>query len=229
METFLALCQRTRQECGVSGTGPSTVLNQVGELKRIVDWVATAWFGIQQRHPLWKFLRLSTSWTSVAGQHTYTTLECGIAAGTFARWAPPSQYTFRTYLTATGTNGEFFLDYIPYPVWQTTWQFNANRNVQTQPVQYTITPNKSIAFGPKPPAGYTFIGDYYRAPVRLAEDDDVPALPDNHDSILIVGRAMMLYGQHESAPEVYAQGKAWYDEGMALLEADQLDKPYFGC
>lgn len=223
--TFLELCQATRQDCGVSGTGPSAVTGQVGELKRIVDWVALAWLRIQSLHHDWKFLRLSASWTSVAGQAIYTTAECGITAGTFSRWIP---HTFRTYLTAAGTDGEFHLAQMGYEAWRETWQFNANRNVQSQPWQVAITPDDSVALGPKPLAGYTMTGDYYRAPVRLAAGDDVPALPAKHDPYIIVARACMLYGAHESAPEVYALGKEEYTARIASLRADQLPPPVFG-
>ncbi len=228
MENFLALAQRVRQDSGVSGTGPTTVLSQVGELKRIVDWTADAWVFIQQLHQDWKFLRLAASWDSVDGQATYTPAECGIAAGTFSKWVPWQEMTFRTYLTATGTNGEIHLNYIPYPVWLNTWQYNANRNVKSQPVEYTILPDKSIGFGPKPPAGYTFTAHYYRSPILLAADADIPALPDNHSSYLIVARALMSYGAIESAPEVYALGKGTYDSLIRALERDQLPMPYFG-
>lgn len=212
----------------MSGTGPTTVVGQVGELKRIVDWTADAWVDIQKLHQDWKFLRLPASWESIDGQATYTPVECGIADGTFGKWVPWQEGTFRTYLTATGTNGECHLDFLPYQLWLNTWQFNANRDVKSQPVHYTILPDKSIGFGPKPPSGYTFTAHYYRAPVRLAADDDVPALPDNHSSLVIVGQAMMTYGAIESAPEVFALGKTRYDSGVRALARDQLPTPFFG-
>ena len=54
--TFLELCQTVRQEVGVSGTGPSTVLSQEGQLKVIVDFVAASDFEIQVLWEDWDFL-----------------------------------------------------------------------------------------------------------------------------------------------------------------------------
>ena len=54
--TFLELCQTVRQEVGVSGTGPTTVLSQEGQLKVIVDFVAASDFEIQVLWEDWDYL-----------------------------------------------------------------------------------------------------------------------------------------------------------------------------
>lgn len=217
--TYLQLCQRLRQECGVSGTGPSTVTGQTGEMKRLVDWIAEAWMEIQEAHEDWKFQRLSASWTTTLGQAIYTTAQCGITAGTFARWIPGE---FRQYLTASGTDTEMHLGEMSYERWRGTYQFGPNRGVNSTPMVVAITPADSIALGPYPLAGYTITGDYYRSSVLLAADSDVPALPTRHNPMMIVYRAMMMYGIYEAAPEVFAMGKSEFDTRMARLERDQL-------
>ena len=68
---FLSLCQRMRQECGISGSGPTTVVGQSGNLQRIVDWVNTAWIDIQTTNQDWGWMRASASFTTVSGQATY--------------------------------------------------------------------------------------------------------------------------------------------------------------
>src|SRR5574340_10265 len=213
--TFLQLAQRLRQECGVSGVGPTAVTGQTGEMKRLVDWIASAWTEIQELHPDWKFLRLTASWAAVDGQLEYTTAQCGVTAGTFGSWIRDS---FRTYVTATGTSSEMFLFWMPYTVWRNTWKFGANRSVKSRPAQFTITPDDSIGLGPAAASGYTMSGDYYRSSVTLAADSDVPALPTKHSPMIIVYLAMMKYGAHESAPEVYATGEKEYKRLLARLE-----------
>lgn len=217
--TFLQLAQRLRQECGVSGTGPSTVLAQTGEYRRLVDWIATAWFEIQSLHQDWKFLRLSTSWTTTLGQYSYTPVQCGITADTFGRWILEE---FRQYHTATGTQSEMPVYHIPYPTWRQRYNIGALRDQRTQPMEFAVAPSDAIVLGPPPLAGYTVTGDYYRSPILLAADLDVPALPAKHDHMIIVYKAMMSYGAHESDPSVYANGERSYNRLFCRLELDQL-------
>ncbi len=226
MALYLDLVKRLRQECGVSGTGPVTTINQVGELKRLCDWIATAWFDLQSLHPDWKFQRLSTSWTSIDGQAEYTPTQCGITAGTFGRWHPERD-NFRVYPTATGTSGEQFLVRIGYGDYRRLWGFGSNRSVKSLPIHISVMPNDSVTLGPKPPAGYTFLGDYYRSPITLSADADVPALPYRHDPIVIVYHAMKMYGVFESGPEVYQFAEKDYERRMTLLRNDQLPQPFF--
>ncbi len=69
---FLALCKRTRELAGIAGTGPATVVGQVGELGRLVNWVAKSWIDIQNLHKTWNFLITDLSFQTVASQGDYT-------------------------------------------------------------------------------------------------------------------------------------------------------------
>ena len=53
---FLELCQRVRQDAGVSGEGPTAVTGQSGILSRIVSWVKQANNEIQLKNKDWRFL-----------------------------------------------------------------------------------------------------------------------------------------------------------------------------
>jgi hypothetical protein len=222
--TFLELVQRYRQEIGGArgSSGPVTVVGQVGELKRAVDNVADAWVKIQNLHPNWKFQRQTTTWTSTAGQATYTLAECGIAAGTFGHWL---REPLRYYVTASGLNTEQRIFPTSYDCWRETWNFSANRSVTSYPHQWAETPTKGIAFGPAPVAGLTFSAEYYRGPVRLTASSDVPLLPEPHDHMLIVWYAMKNYARFETAPEVYAQAVENLTPMLTQLRNDQLPRP----
>ena len=54
--TFLELCQTVRQEVGLSGTGPTTVVSQEGQLKVVVDFVIEADHQVQGLWSDWNFL-----------------------------------------------------------------------------------------------------------------------------------------------------------------------------
>ena len=59
---FLQLCQRLRQETGISDSGPGTVTGQTGDMKRIIDWTNDAWLRLQTLRPDWFFMWTSDIW-----------------------------------------------------------------------------------------------------------------------------------------------------------------------
>jgi len=224
--TFLEICQRTVQECRLAHGAtllPVTVLNQVGEMRRMVEWVAEAWFEIQSLHPDWRFKRHTTTFPTIAGQAEYTTVECGVDAGTFGRWVMDS---FRNYETAVGLSTEQHLSPMPYEVWRDTYQFGTIRTSQARPNVITWLPNNGLGLAFTPPAGYTILGDYFTAPIRMEADEDVPELPISHSYMIIVYKAMTYYGEAESAFEVLSRGEKGYSRLLTTLELDQAPQPY---
>jgi len=219
---FLQLAQRLRLECGVGGTGPTTVASQTGEMERLVTWIGAAWQDVQTAHTDWEWMRASASFTTVASQATYAlgTIAgtVGVAAASFGRWA---RHTGRCYLTATGTNDETHIDWLGYDEWRDAYQFSAIRASDSRPVAFTVTPGKGIGLGPVPLVGYTVTLDYYTAPGVLVVDGDIPGMPVEFH-LLIVYKAMMMYGAFESAPEVYQRGELEYGKLMERLRLDRL-------
>ena len=219
---FLQLAQDLRLKCGVSGSGPASVAGQTGESARLVNWIANAWLEIQSLHQDWEFLRKSVSFVTQTGLATYSPLLCGAVDASnaldFGMWA---RETFRNYNTTAGFNSETLMYWIPYAEWRDTYQFGANRSVNSRPVFFTVTPNKSLGLGPVPLAGYTVVGDYYSKPVALVADTDIPAMPDKYHQ-MIVSRAMMAYGAYEGATEVYQRGEMLYNQLLSELVIDQL-------
>lgn len=222
--TFLQLAKRLRQEARIAGTGPTSVTGQTGEMQRLCDWIANAWFDIQGLHQDWKFLRLSTSFATVNGQATYTPTEAGATAATFSRWIRDS---FRVYTTGVQSS-ETPLSYMPYESWRNVYQFGAMRTSYSRPSRITIAPNNSLGLGSVPLSGYTVLGDYYSAPILLAADSDVPALPLTHNHMIIVWKALMAYAASEEVATLYAWGKSNYDTLYDKLLADQGPVLSFG-
>ncbi|MGH8595396.1 MAG: hypothetical protein ACREXT_01915, partial [Gammaproteobacteria bacterium] len=170
-------------------------------------------------HPDWTFMRVSpgVSFATIADQMLYTPLQTGIASGVLNGWM---RHTFRSYHTATGLLSEIFMEYWDYDDWRDCYQIGALRTARVNPTVMTIAPNLSIGI-PCPLAGYTITGDYHSAPVSFAADADKPSLPVEF-RMMIVGYAMMAYAQFESASEVYAQGKQYYDPLLSRLEGSRL-------
>lgn len=225
---FLQLAQEARTKCGISGTGPTTVVGQTGELGRVVGYVRDAWQQIQSLHQDWQFLRKSVSFTTTTLQATYTPLQCGALdsnnAVDLGMWVKRS---FRNYNTAAGFNSEVFMDYAEYDNWRNEYQFGALRSVTTRPLQITITPDKSLGLGPVPIAGYTIVGDYFAKPFVMSLDTDTPTMPDKFH-MMIVYSAMMMYGAYEGASEVYQFGETKYNQLLSELVIDQLPDVDFG-
>jgi len=213
---FLQLVQQAHLECGMSGSTPSQVQGQTGQIGRLINWVNAAWQDIQTAHQDWDWLRKSTSVTTVAGQGIYLPADFGLSD--FGRW---DQDTMRNYVTSSGTNSEVFMTPITYDEWRDTYLFNANRNVHTRPLHVAISPAKGLCLGPLPDSGYTVTADYYAAPTDLVQNADTPALPTQFHWAIIY-RAMMSYGMFEAAPEVYQRGELEFSKLMRRMTADRL-------
>jgi hypothetical protein len=218
-ETFLDLVQRTFVDCGITYDPPTTTVNPTGQTRAICMLVNEQWMAIQRQHDDWKFMRVSpgVAFATVAGQQLYTVTQTGITRGVVSSW---KRDTFRVYNTSTGLPSEIRMNYWDYDDWRDMYLFGTQRTAQQMPVNFTVTPDNSIGLQ-CPLAGYTIAGDYYSAPLAFAADGDIPTLPPQF-RMLIVYKAMMVYGLTESAPEVYGQGKLLYDPLMSKLENQRL-------
>jgi hypothetical protein len=165
-KSLVTLVNRTRQKCGITGDDLTTVQGATGETLRVVNWVCEAWMELQTRRADWMWMRNSFSFATTAGQGTYAPSECGITD--WGNWAVDD---FRNYPTASGNTAEMIMDYWSYEAWRDTFQFSGNRSVQTRPCVAAITPDKQLALGPFPAAGYTITGSYYRVATEMSVDD----------------------------------------------------------
>lgn len=69
---YLDLCKRVSQEAGYSGSGPSKVTGQTGEMQRVVSWVQDAWIELQQQQKYWRFMLSSFDVTMNQGESSVT-------------------------------------------------------------------------------------------------------------------------------------------------------------
>lgn len=226
---FLDLCQRLRQEAGISGTGPIAVTNQSGEYKRVVDWVQTAYEDIQNAHDTWRWMRRKANISTSAGTRNY-----GYAAFMdLTDSAPISRFNYwytdvaSIYLTATGVSDEQQLTFIPYDDWRIVYDIGNNISEQDRPSFYTVSPTDEILLAKVPNDIYVVRNDYQMSPGTLANENSVPDMPLQYHMI-IVWRALMFYGGYEGASEVYARGQTEYNRLFSRMERTQLPGMGFG-
>lgn len=218
---FLQLCQRVRAEAGISGSGPSSVTGQSGELQRVIDWVNMAWEDIQNAHHDWNFLRSSAAVVTVPtvaayapAQFTDTTTALPVSA--HGSWITS---TFTIHRQSIGVADQGELVFLPYDDFRRLYMIGPQ--VQRRPTMFTVAPNRSIVLGDAPDDTYVVSCDYFRAATPLLANGDVPAMPERFHA-LIVWRALMFYGEFEAAGEAYARGKNNFNRLMSRMEAAEL-------
>lgn len=215
--TFLELCQNLRREAGISGSGPSNVTGQTGEMDRIVNWIKQAWNEIQMLRKNWMWMRGDFTFNTTDGDDEYTPADVGIASR-FGCWA---YETLRIYPTSSGPAGEIelpFLDYVSF-----LKIYHTGSRPEGMPVCYTIGNDLNILLGPVPDRQYTITGEYWKATQSLAANTDTPEMPADYH-MLIVFRALEKYGLYESAGEVIARAKQEQRFYKRTLETNQLPK-----
>lgn len=218
--TFLELCGLLRQEAGISGSWPSTVVNQTGENGRIVNWIRRAWHEIQLSNKHWYFLRGEFSFDTTIDQSVYMPVQAGIAER-FNGWDIDS---FKMFLTLVGFNDERSLVYLPYEDFRR--QFLTGQRLVTRPLYITFNPSLELVLGDIPDAVYTVSGEYFKKPQILAsavsDDNNVrPDMPEEYH-MLIVYEALRKYAMFEAAPEVLAYAKEEASKIRNALESNQL-------
>ena len=226
---FLELAQTTVQRCGIQGTAtsPSTVVGQVGEMARVVNWVNDAWVDVQRKHASWNFRRGDFSFNTVASTYIYALANCGLEASTeLNSWLTG---TFRRYLTASGVATEMPLVPWPYDAFRDLYEFQSGQS--GPPSVFAVrAKDRALLLGPNPDAVYTIRGQYVKAALQMAvADASEPSIPTEFQ-MLIVYKAMMKYASYEAAPEVMAEAEAGWksllaDAELALLPPMEMAEP----
>lgn len=211
---FIELVRRLRQEAGIAGSGPSSVTFQSGELKRLVDWVASTWNDIQIAETQWLWLKQDFSFNTVAGKQTYTPAEVG--ASRLGQWNVDS-----VRLSLTFPNDETKLVYLVYSDFRDVYLTGPNPD--SRPVHFTYAPNYDFMLGYAPNDVYLVRGEYYRSPQKLTQDGDEPEMPEQFHEAIVYG-ALMKYARYMAAGEVYEDAMMNYRRIMAQLRVHQLPK-----
>lgn len=227
MSSFLELCVDAQRECDIVGTPISAVTNQVGELARIVAWVAQGYTEIQNRHINWRWLRSRWTLNTVLGDDEYAGTDAtdaiALAAITrFARWIPfddGGAANVKIYLQSAGVATERWMSYLDWSSFRQIYKRGTVPNAP--PAHFTVDPLNNLVFGPKPDGVYVASGEYMKSAKVLASEADTIEMPLRFHQ-LPVYYAMKKYGGFESAAEVYTRAVTEGNRMMRQLEADQL-------
>lgn len=205
--TYLELVQALWRETGTGGPEPQSILNQVGEAKRLVEWVKKADIHIQTLYRDWNFLWAQGSFDTVDGQRIY-----GLA--------PDMSHVDRDawYITSdqypTGLAFDEYLDIKDESLDTVT---------TAKPYQVTMLPDRTVRLTPIPDATIHTIGyDYWTAPVELTENDAAVSVIPEEFHRAILGKAIMYYAEYEAAPEQMEHGGRMFAHHMENLIAREL-------
>lgn len=215
-KTFLQLVQRVRQECGIAGDGPSTVLNQTGIYGKLVNWVLAAHEEIQLKHTTWRFDWAQLSAVLAAQESHEPTVDLGVSA---RQWDFDGAYC---YTTASGEASRQPLVYLPYADYRDL-RIGASSG---QPQFVTEAPNKELMFTPTPTGAQTVVLEYWKKPEVLAANSDIPRMPQAYH-MAIVWRAVMFYCGHDESMQLYQEAKRNYERLISRMEETELERLEF--
>ena len=213
--TFLELCKKVRQSCGVQGSGPGSVVDQVGILKQIVDWTADADMDVQSAHPDWNFLwdSYSVTTTTALGFTSDTTL------GSAALSVPDDLgiWDRESFGIARGTATGRSINLISYEEWRSNFSLKSN----AEPYSLCIAPNGKLFLSAPANDSYSITADYWKTPTRLAANSDEPVYPARFQQI-IVAKAKMYYFEYVESVTQWEQAKLDYEKYLNKLEGFAL-------
>lgn len=215
--TYLDLCKRVRQEAGIQGEGPTTVLDQVGMLKKVTDWVQRAWIDIQLMRGNWNFMWAEFTFNTNTTDRDY--LAADVSITDLHLW---DEQSFQIHDPAIGYTDQNELVFHTYAGWRAKYRRQMEARPVDRPQLLTILPDKKIRFEPKPDKIYTLEGDYKRSAQTFTANGDLPTgLPDDYHMI-IVWQALKEYGYHKLAPEKLDQAETEFDSLLYRLEDEEL-------
>lgn len=193
--TFLDLCQRLRQECGVSGVGPMDTRDQKGEYGRLVDWAQQAWIELQLERPEWKF--------------NWATAEVEVAEGARQITMPDDFSSFER----AKLNGETLK--------VVAWNRVRDPANADKPTRIGQSPGGQWWLDVAPANDALMEIEYWLKPQILEHPYAEPRLPAAFH-MLIVYKAMLQYALYENAPEVVEQSRMNESRLKFRLEREQL-------
>lgn len=220
---FLTICQRLRQEAGISGPDPSptAVTGQTGELGRVVDWAADANNNINNAHATWRFLRTDFSKSITSGTQAYSPSDWSITDhATWRTHHADETCAIRIYSSVADESQLYFH---PWDEFREIYIFGSRRNATGRPTYVSVKPDESLIFWPTPNATFTVNGERYREAPILAANSDTPEFPARF-YMIAVWKALLDYAGWAAADERYVHASSRYTALIRKLEMDQLDR-----
>ena len=206
---FLEMCQRVREEAGVSGVGPTSVVGQQGQLQKIVGWVASAWIELQLKRSDWDFMWRTLSFDTTIGQDTYSSGMEGVKR----------IRKVKIYDKLLGSQTESILSEVGYDEMDTHYKLGIPKS--GRPVTYSVRPDGSLMFDMVPDREYVVKISYYEKPQPITANLDEPSLPEEY-RMLIVYMALRKFSAHYESAIQYSDFKEEMKDLLINLERSQL-------
>ena len=175
-----------------------------------MKWIQRADFYVQDLWLNWKFLWDQVELPTVPGV-------TGVTAPTDLNF-----WDFKTFKLNDGSTEDEPLAFVEHDMIK--WHIRDTQ--QQRPSRVILMPDNNIELEPVPDAVYTIKADYFEKPRRMENNGDESPIPSTFRDV-ILGRALILYGNYEQAPEIRAQGQEIYGEFLARLENSQLPNQRF--
>lgn len=222
MSTFLQLCRRVHRYARIGedapGTAPETVAGQDGVLAEIVGWVQDAYEDIQLDQEAWRFREAIGEVPVVMGSRDVD-VATTLADFDTLRMATADACA-RYILVDTGSANLQMVWFVEWEQWR-GGMYDRSGATGT-PSRFTVLPNGKLRLYPTPDADVSLQLTYQRVVQELAEDGDVPILPEGHHTA-IVWRALMYYvDTRDKTQEPYQKWERRRKQAMRRLYRDQL-------
>lgn len=217
MGTFLEICQEVGTESGIVSPGrPTSVVDQTGMEKLIVQYVQAAWTKIQNAKTDWQWMRGSYSYNLTASTAVYTPASFGLTR--HRKWHRPNT---TIYKTATGVTDECPLQWVSYDAWVAS--FDRGSHDANRPAYVAMSPARELCFGPTPDAEYTVRGFYWKNRQELTANGDIPELPEEyHDAIKYMAQ-MLLSEYEETGFRITTQNSMYLDVFRRICRTELPD------
>ena len=197
------------------GAPPPSINGATKQTLRLFDWVSDAWHEIQLEMRDWKFMRRRSHALLLPQQAEYTPQALNMSS--LYRWLPDTDNR-RALIAPTADPAS-----VSAMAQQDYDQATLHYSTQSQPgrpQRWAVTPTNNVIMFPPPDQQYVFSANYLTKPVRLKDDLDEPAFPEEFHLIL-VWRALMEVAAAEAAPEIYTRARVNYDTIRSALILDQ--------
>lgn len=209
--TFLELARDLVAELG-EGSGPPAVTGQTGNMGNIVRWIAEADVYIQNLWRDWDFM-----WTKVEDPTLNLNEGDSTITGLSATLATPVERGLSLFVTP---GRAWAPQWVPWREFVNRFE-NRDKPTRVRPGHWSCSPDGTIVLSDKIAQDTPWSLEYYKRPVRMAQNGDRSPIPEDFDRIIIV-RAAIIYGVREDAPELVRGYSGEYDDYMEKMEGRYL-------
>jgi len=218
MATYLKLVQELVAELGIGGantggTVPDTVLSQKGQLWNAVNWIKQAENNINLMWADWRFLATDYEETLTLSS---TAVPAHSGTETVNKW---DRTSFWIDLTQTSSGQLEWMEWSKFRAMLLPGSAGAGNG---KPSTITQKRNGDLLLNTPCDTAYTLTAEFWKEPVLLSANTDLPAMPAQFHRIIIC-EAAIKYGNKEAAGEVIQGMEAEYIYLLDKLEGDQLE------